>query len=865
MVKLKKQLFLSFLKLKNVVIRNETRLIYFTKNNISTIAKKENIYNKIGEIEEIKKENKTKYLKINDFFYFNIYLMNDRDFVNFVLTYNFLENKNIYVCILLHLSRIFKNLTLNEIIKILEKVIEKNKSAFSHLYIKGENISNLYTHLCNHIIKLNNLELITVLKCFCYTVNEYPSEHIKIINYFILSKKLHNLDLNLLHDICNCLIKIKNDFRIRKLDYDESLHLKISTYLKNQILNVDFQNFFQILHMYINMTKHIEDVEKYKNINLLNKPNALNDLEIMKGDFNTKEKETVNNENSIEINEKNIQNENDLNEVNKTHSLEEYSDNFSEGKFLYNNEINNLKNNCKLILLNKINEINKENVLSSINIFKWLNIKDSYLFTHICEIFFKYILYYNTKYVVRFLRKCHSLKFEKGLKNKKDEEKKFIKFYKDEQEIEEKKKRMNQLKRLDNNNEKAYDDKVNELNNNLDQIEGSNLFLHLLNEKLYKMNIEELKSITYSLYVFVENMKQFSHLNNLKNNMNLLFSMTVQYISNFIDKENLYNNNCNLSKNNFISDLYYDQDKELKTNYYDINMNIDYIYISPKDIYINKFDENYYCDKNIKLVCDILLNISYFNVSKNHKKIKFIYEYINNIIDKRNKAIDINNLLNILMILSNFYLKTNDNYIFHNYKKILELLEYKKNEINGHHFNKIAVAISPILNEENKLIHKYSEFLIFFVENNIVPLRSCVFLLQNIMKSLNIRLNEQLILLKLSIINRINAFLTESINYIQTMHDDDDLIQNHLKKFMLLHSINENTLICVIASLSLILQSSKYGTNIKNDTIILIQKMVKYVSKNSFQRFPKKHIYSELLEVLSSEYDDIKQILLKKI
>ncbi|CRG98078.1 conserved Plasmodium protein, unknown function [Plasmodium gallinaceum] len=853
MIKLKKHIFLRFSKLKNVVTNSEKKLLYITKKNISsTIVKKENMCNIINESEENNEEKKTKYLKINDFFYFNIYLMNNKNFVNFVLTYNFFENKNIYICILKHLSRIFKNLTLNDIIKILDKVIEKNKNAFSHLYVKGEDISNLYTHLCNNIIKLNNLELITFLKCCCYTTNEYPYEHIKIIIYFISSKNLNNIDLNLLHDICNCLIKIKNDFKIRKLNYDESLHLKIAAHLKNQILNVDFQNFFQILHMYINMTKDIKDIEKYENKKFLSEANSHHEFESIKEILNKEKNETVNNKNSIEIEEKNIHNNNDLHLINKTQISKNYSDNHQEENYLYNNDIDNLKNNCKLILLNKINEINKENVLSSVNIFKWLNIKDSYIFTHICEIFFKHILLYDTKYVVRFLRKCHSLKFEKGIKNKKNKE---------EQEIEEKKK-INQFKVSDN--DKTNDDKFNESNDNIEQIEGSNLFLHFLNEKVYKLSIEELNSITYCLYVFVENMKQFSHLNNLKNNMNILFSMSVQYISNFIEKHVLYNNNIISSKNYYMDSIYYEQDKKLKTNY-DINMNIDYIYISSNDIYINKFDENYYYDKNIKLVFDTLLNISYFNISKNHKKIKLVYESINKIIDKKNKNIDVNNLLSILMILSNLYLKTNDNYIFHNYKKILELLEYKKNEVNGHHFNKIAVALSPILNEENKMIPKYSEFLIFFVENNIVPLRSCVFLLQNIMKNINIKLNEHLILLKLSIINRINIFLTETYNYIQTMYEDEDLIQNNFKNFILLHSINENTLICVITSLSIILQNSKYGTNIKNDTVILIQKIVKFLSKNSFQRFPKKHISSELLEVLSSEYEDIKQILLKKI
>ncbi|KOB84706.1 hypothetical protein PFDG_00020 [Plasmodium falciparum Dd2] len=220
-----------------------------------------------------------KYLKINDFYYFNIYLMKDQDFVNFVLKYNFYENKNIYVSILIHLSYIYKNISIDQILKVLEKVYEQNKSSFSHALIKGQHICKMYSYICDNIIKLNNIQLITFLKCCSYTINDYPLEIIKMIYKFLLSKSLYKLNINILHDICNSSIKIKKDCTLKKLNYDESIvwmNNKIVNYLKNQILNMTNMNsFFQNVPVYINMIKEEENNIPLHLNNYMNKPDTV--------------------------------------------------------------------------------------------------------------------------------------------------------------------------------------------------------------------------------------------------------------------------------------------------------------------------------------------------------------------------------------------------------------------------------------------------------------------------------------------------------------------------------------------------------------------------------------------------------------
>ncbi|SOS77677.1 conserved Plasmodium protein, unknown function [Plasmodium sp. gorilla clade G1] len=993
MIKLNKKLLLYIVKLnKNVIInkcekKKDTLLFLLRFNkwkgasyNYTTNLKcvnNDKLLNMINNKDNVEKKTSNvmekKYLKINDFYYFNIYLMKDQDFVNFVLKYNFYENKNIYVSILIHLSYIYKNISIDQILKVLEKVYEQNKSSFSHALIKGQHICKMYSYICDNIIKLNNIQLITLLKCCSYTINDYPLEIIKMIYKFLISKSLYKLNINILHDICNSSIKIKKDCTLKKLNYDESIvwmNNKIVNYLKNQILNMTNMNsFFQNVPVYINMIKEEENNIPLHLNNYMNKPDTVqSDINMDNNNIDNNNNNNIdNNNNNIDNNNNNIDNNNNNNNIINQHMDDTYHrdnhltyinkiekgnikqtnhiihknniqtldnqhnnihinenkndvsqkwmnpiyDNIKkcEDFSSYNNmkdiDLKSFKNNCKLIFLNKINEINMDNVIASVSILKWLEIKDIFIYTHICEIVLKNITHFDTKHFIRFLRKCHALKFEKNINHQKENIKHNIDynefhgvtnlFNTNLQNVKnvQNGQNINNVNHFSNTQiDKGDDDKSIRVNekNNAEYIEGSNLFLHLLNERVYRLNIKELRSITYGIYGFVENMKQFSHLNNLKNNMNLFFSMCVQYITNYIDKEilkeKIYLQSVN-KNNETLSNHMVDIEKinrnhnKMKddicitndTNY-DINMNKDYIYISPSnDIYIDKFDTT--CDhtnnEKIKYICDILLNISYFNISKNHRKIKYVYEYINKLVSNKNEDLDINNLLDILMSLSNLYIKTNDNYIFHTYKKVIEILQNEKHnhkiQINGHHFNKLSIGILPILNEENKLISTFSQYLLFFVQNNMVPLRSCVFLLQNIMKNINIKLNEALCLLKLAMINRIYIFLKQTHDYIQTINqqDNNESQEIDIQKFLLIHSINENTLICIITSLSLILQNSKYGSTIKNDATNLILKIIPYVSKTSFKKFPKKHIHADLIDILSIQHDDVKQVLISKM
>ncbi|CAD2109635.1 conserved Plasmodium protein, unknown function [Plasmodium vinckei] len=817
----------------------------------------------------INKNEKKELLKIEDFYYFNVYLLNDKEFVNFVLKYNFHENKNIYVSLLIQLTKIYKQISVKDIIDVLGKIYDKNKSAYSNLSINGEDISNLYSHICNNITKLNNLQLIKFLKCCSYTTVKYPHETIIYIIKIILSKNLDSFNLSTIHDICNSLIKIKNDFKINKINFDPKLHINLYSYLQNKILNATMEQFFQNLPIYISIEK---DIQKIMNKNYISEnKNHPSDPTTIKNDFNT-----ISNSSFSEKQTK----------TEKDDSLARY------GNFVVNQEkLLLLKQKWKLIFLNKINEINGKYVLEAVSIYKWLDLKDPSLFTHICEIFVKNILLFDSKYVVRFFRKCHSLKFEK--KN----------IYSNNNMNKSGENMHNKIKTKNEINLEGYEEEINEQNNEEDV--GTNLLLNIINERIYQMEIHELNAITYGIYAFVENMKQFSNLAVLKNNMNLLFSMSSQYIRNYINNEILTPSkkllNSKMHEKNAVKENTIIENIESP---YDINMNTEYMYISSTSTYLSKHKEpnfhgrNYNNKdgynsseaRNIKYVSDILLNISYLNISKNHKKIKEVYECINKLIINNGVNEDANNLLSLLMCLSNLYFKAFDNYIFHTYKSIIDILDNEKAQINGHHFNKLAFAIYPILNEENKLIQKYSDFLTFFVQAKIVPLRSCVFLLQNIMKNLKIKLNDQLSNLKLAIINRIYLFMKESYEYSETIpesptydninnsedrtnrstitsndNNNSDHVQANLKNFLLLHSINENTLICIVTSLSLIIQQSKYGSKNKDDAVILLQNIISYIPINYFQKLPKKYIHTELLQAFLPEHDQVKQILLNKM
>ncbi|CAD2098545.1 conserved Plasmodium protein, unknown function [Plasmodium vinckei brucechwatti] len=845
--------------------------IVYNSNNENGYTRDKSDYTKTCDYftNSINKNEKKELLKIEDFYYFNVYLLNDKEFVNFVLKYNFHENKNIYVSLLIQLTKIYKQLSVKDIIDVLGKIYDKNKSSYSNLSINGEDISNLYSHVCNNITKLNNLQLIKFLKCCSYTTVKYPHETIIYIIKIILSKNLGSFNLSTIHDICNSLIKIKNDFKINKINYDPKLHINLYSYLQNKILNATMEQFFQNLPIYISIEK---DIQKIMNKNYISEnKNHTSDPTTIKSDS-----ATISN---FSFSEKQTKTE-------KDDLLARY------GNLVVNQEkLLSLKQKWKLIFLNKINEINGEYVLEAVSIYKWLDLKDPSLFTHICEIFVKNILLFDSKYVVRFFRKCHSLKFEKNIYSNNNMNKSGENMH-------------NKIKTKNEINLEGYEEEMNEQNNEEEDV-GTNLLLNIINERIYQMDIHELNAITYGIYAFVENMKQFSNLAVLKNNMNLLFSMSSQYIRNYINKEILTQSkkllNSKIHEKNTVKENTIVENIE---NPYDINMNTEYMYISSTSIYLNKHKEpnfhgrNYNNKdsynsseaRNIKYVSDILLNISYLNISKNHKKIKEVYECINKLIINNGINEDANNLLSLLMCLSNLYFKAFDNYIFHTYKSIIDILDNEKAQINGHHFNKLAFAIYPILNEENKLIQKYSDFLTFFVQAKIVPLRSCVFLLQNIMKNLKIKLNDQLSNLKLAIINRIYLFMKESYEYSETIpesptydninnsenetnsstitsndNNNSDHVQANFKNFLLLHSINENTLICIVTSLSLIIQQSKYGSKNKDDAVILLQNIISYIPINYFQKFPKKYIHTELLQAFLPEHDQVKQILLNKM
>ncbi|GAW78949.1 hypothetical protein, conserved [Plasmodium gonderi] len=865
-----------------------------------------------GEIER-RKEN----IKMNDFHYFNIYLLKGNDFVMFVSRYNFYENKNMYACILIHLNTIYSTLTVKDIIKILEKIYEQNKTSFSHHFIKGNKILNLYTHLCNNLNKFNTSDIITLLKCCSYTTNEYPVKCLKLLKKIILSKPLSCFTNKQIHDICSCLIKIKNDFHSKKLSYDDTLHLKMQNHLRCTILNMGMHHFFENLPLYISLTKPYP----YEGSTRL-ASKFVGHVELASCDNDVKLASCANQNNSV------------------------------------NHDSRRMKNTCELILLNKMNELSGNSVLAAVSIIKWMDLKNPSLFMHICETFFQNMSCLDTKYVVRLWRKCHSLKLQKKVKKdyspREDRSGGMVNFHPDETN----KRTRNmfiathQHRDGDNNDDLSsgtMDERRTDDNNNVDlnirgnaetaqteeeeEEEGSNVLLNFINNRVYQMSLAQLNRVTYGIYSFLENMKQYSHLSNLKNNMNLLFSMSVQHVTNYLDREifhhnsgnkSNWNNNIDSTTSNKEGSLFLDRSyiyggdhtslqsdlQKVGRNAYDINMNTDYIYISSSGVYVNKgrkkffhmdgeevlsendsvhlsnkrgFNEELSSSESladqtkVTHICDILLNISYLNISKNHRKIKHVYEYMNKLIRQEKILMDVNNLLNVLMCISNLYFKTSDNYVFHLYRYILHMLEKKKWEFNTNNFNKLSIAIAPLLHEQNNLISNYSDFLLFFIKNEVIPLRSCVFTLQNIMKNISFKLNESLIMLKLAIISRIDSFLQDVFEYTSHGlssaeigkadssyksntgdHPDDDF-----KSYLLLHSINESTMTCIIISLSMILQNSKYGSKIKDEATTLICSIVRHISNNSLEKIPKKYIHAELLEALSNEEGRIKKFFFK--
>ncbi|SBS92995.1 conserved Plasmodium protein, unknown function [Plasmodium malariae] len=959
---LRKNVLFNMFKLKNAYLVIEQgskgKLVYSSqKGYINTVVSPDkelgNSVNSVNSGSSSNSGNSTDRLKMNDFHYFNIYLLKNKNFVNFVLTYNFCENKNMYVCMLIHLSNIYNTLSVKDICRVLEKIIEHNKASFSHFFIKGETILKLYSHLCNNIVKLNVSELVTLMKCCCYTRNEYPIECIRKIKKVLMTKNLTCLNTVLFNDICNCLVNIRNDFKLRKFPYDNSLHYKILLHLRSEIMNVDVHRFFQILPFYINLTKvsrgereqsgekhvtikHVapscaveavntgtttfENVTTSANITTF-APNAhtssstrnlpLDDGEHKGGNHSTNGSNgTIERENNFFL----------RNQNGRSHSEDKLN---SSNLVLSEDEVASLKNNCKLIFLNKMNEINKDMVLPAVTIFKWIEINDRLIFMHICEIFLKNIVFYDSKTVVRFFRKCHSMKFQKIRETNDDGERRSTKDVKNGHGKQNKPKEdINEYctyavdKEIGIREKTTYSSSSNargakplrilkidgnpaataniDSTANTDSTDvATNLLLNLINERVYHMSISQLYCVTYGIYGFIENMKQFSNLNNLKNNMNLLFSMCVQYITNYVNKEmiRMQNKNTDLYDEQILKEDYpnscktttgrsllYEKQAELKKENVlrDLNMNIDHVYISSTGVYVNeggkRLDEgkgqlSHLRQPNnpsnpgpaspprlIILSCEILLNISHFNISKNHRKIKLIYECINKLLCYEAAQWNNDDLLTMLMCLSNLYFKTNDNYIFHAYKKILNKLEMQKYEMNGHHFNKLAIALGPLLHEENKLIQNFSQFLIFYVENNIVPLRSCVFLLQYIMKNLYIKLNAHLAQLNLLIINRLFLYLKEAYTYTQKFDEDDPSVHMMMfKSFLLLHSINDNTLICIMTTLSIIMQNEKYGSNIKDQAIVILRKIVKYIAPSSFQKFPKSEASTAQQDVAQGE------------
>ncbi|CAA9986179.1 conserved Plasmodium protein, unknown function [Plasmodium knowlesi strain H] len=787
--------------------------------------------------------------KMNDFHYFNIFLLEGSDLVKLTSKYNFCENKNMYACILLHLSSVYNSIPVRDIVKVLKNILEQNKASFSHHLVKGKKIIDLYKHLCNHLEKLNTAQVIDLLTCACYTTQEFPVKSIQLLCRVILSKPMSSFHPRQIHEICSCLIKMKNEFSMRKITYDDTLHVKMVEHVKGRIVASDAQAFFEYLPLYVNLSKGMPP-----------------------SDCTTQNNVTP-----------------------------EYG-------FVASSHERNLRKTSELIFFNHLSELNRESLLAAVTILKWLNIGNHSIFFHMCDAFVKHTFKLETKYVVRFWRKCHSLRFEKG------EQKGHVDGGKESISSDE---TLRRVKGGVNNpgEEKPMDYpgtvKTGEILSEGKSVkgeeeEGSNVLLSYINRKVYHMTPPELALITHGLYSFVENMKQYSQLSTLRNNMNLLFSMAVQYVLNYLDRGALHQDGFppNGTIRNGTTDLPLTSRGDEPTN---INMNTDYVYISESGIHVSRGNrdeihlpsDNCSGDNlplsdspqggpssrrvNLTHACDILLNISYLNTSQNHRKIKDAYDCVKKIITQENSSVQLDHLLSLLLCLSNFYHRTRDNYVFHSYKQILHMLEMRKPQFNAHHFNKLSVAITPLLQEKNNLIDSYAHLVCFFIENEVVPLRSCVFTLQHVMKKICIKLSDPLVKLLLVIIRRMEKFLSDVRAHItrnsadnvgyqgnrDDLHDNDspDSCANReaLRQFLLLHSINESTLTCVLVSLSLILQNAKYGTGARDEAAALLCRVVSYVSTASLEKIPKKYIHAGLLDALPPDDNRVKKVLLSRV
>ncbi|KJP89371.1 hypothetical protein AK88_01037 [Plasmodium fragile] len=767
--------------------------------------------------------------QMNDFHYFNIFLLKGSDLVKLTSTYNLCENKNMYACILLHLSNVYESIPVRDVVKLLKNILEQNKASFSHHFIKGKKISDLYKHVCHQLDKLNTAEVIDLLKCACYTTQDFPVECISLLCRVIGSKPLSSFHPKQLHEICSCLIKMKNEFSLRKLIYDYTLHVKMLEHVKERIVGCDAQAFFEYLPLYISLSKgappHVAASPPERN----------------------------------------------------------------------------LRKTCELIFLNHLNELNREFLLPAVSIFKWLDVRNHSIFFHMCDAFVHNAFVLDVKYVVRFWRKCHSLRFEKGgRKGHVEGEKRTVPW--DEPLRRGNKEAVINTPGEDNPVTRKAGHVLSEerphLEHEKEEEEGSNVLLSFINRKVYHMTPPQLARITYGLYSFVENMKQYSQLSSLRNNMNLLFSMAVQYVLNYLDRGSLHHEGVPPSDPIYkgAADMPLTCEGEHPSN---INMSTDYIYIYESGVHVSRGGEHHLpSDRssrdgvlssgssprrvNLTHACDILLNISYLNTSQNHRKIKEAYECIKKIITQEDPPAELNHLLSLLLCMSNLYHRTRDNYVFHLYKQIFHMLQMHKTNFNAHHFNRLSIAVTPLMQEKNNLIGGYAELLCFFIENEVVPLRSCVFTLQHVMKKICIKLSDPLVKLLLVIIRRIYTFLSDVHAHVvksgaDNGGDEDSLVnvnegdcshssanRDAFKRFLLLHSINDSTLTCVLVSLSLVLQNARYGTGARDEAAELLCKVISYVSTGSLEKIPKKYIHAGLLDALPPDDSRVKKVLLSK-
>ncbi|VUZ93131.1 conserved Plasmodium protein, unknown function [Plasmodium vivax] len=800
---------------------------------------------------------------MSDFHYYNVFLLGGSDLVKLTSAYTFCENKNMYACILLHLSSVYGSIPVRDVLKVLKNIFEQNKASFSHHLVKGRRVTDLYKHMCHHLDQLNTAEVIALLKCACYTTQEFPVECIRLLSRVILAKPLGCFHPKQIHEVCSCLIKMKNEFSLRKLTYDDALHVKMREHVRGRIAASDAQAFFEYLPLYIGLSRETP---------LGGAP--------PKGSIPPSGSTTPP----------------------------------SGGPPLERN----LRKTCELIFLNHLNELNRESLLSAVGIFRWLDLRSHSIFLHLCDAFLQHALSLDTKYVVRFWRKCHSLRFAKGGRRGEpdggkppilDETVGSTKggvppLGEEEPPVD----HLETLKRGEGPseggpplrgttpqggkekngkgeaNEEGEDKNEGGENEEGSNEEGSNVLLRLINSRVYHMTPPQLSRVTYGLYSFVENMRQYSQLSSLRNNMNLLFSMAVQYVVNCLHRGVPPGDAIPRGSANLLRPTEGDHPSN-------INMSTDVLYISASGVYVSRGDR--YGEHpssgslagddflpngcptrraNLTHSCDILLNISFLNVSQNHRKNKDVYECVKKIItQKEDPPVELDHLLSLLLCISNVYNRTRDNYVFHFYKQILPLLQMNKLKFDARHFNRLSIAITPLLQEKNSLIGSYVHLLCFFIETEVVPLRSCVFTLQHVMKKICVKLGDSLATLLLVVIRRIDSFLRDVRAHVVCGESCDSGAggdsgdgRNSLRPFLLLHSINESTLTCVLVSLSLILQSAKYGTAARDEAAVLLRAVVPYVSTASLEKIPRKYIHEGLLEALPPDDTRVRQVLLSR-